>query len=105
MRIGAVEHSKVFVGATLPGFHAHNLVSNYKGFFEIAVALNDLDAATHVVLGKDVFPDLLLVLLNERIGRIDNVLRGAVVAFQFECFQTWETLLEVENVVDARTTE
>src|SRR5690606_9029233 len=63
------------------------------------------DSLPFLIFGKNMLLQLVLIIGNDTICRIDNILRGTVVLLQFENFQIGIVFLEIENVLDVCSPE
>ena len=105
LRIGAVENGYivvVHVAAAMIVLHGFSYTDCLVAVGHVGLKRQRLSL---FVLGINLLADLLLVLLYERIGRIDDVLRRAVVALQFEEPRTAVGLLKIEDIAYVRTAE
>ena len=85
--------------------HFGNTVRDDKAFFEIGIGTYYLYFVPLFFFGEYLFGYLLLVLGDEAVGRIDDILCGTVVSFEFEYFQSRELFTQSEYIVDIRSPE
>ena len=73
--------------------------------FVVGGGLQHLNQRAFLVLRKNVLAQLGLVVLDDRVGRLHDVLGGAVVLLQLEDLQLGVVLLEVQNVLNISAPE
>ena len=81
------------------------LVGHDIGFLIVAKALDDRNLVADIIMREDMLPNLIFILVNQRVGSLDDGLSRAVVSFQFVCHQVGIELLESQDVGDISTTK
>ena len=76
-----------------------------RRFVAVATIRSELHRFSYRFLGKDLLIDLVLIMMNEAVSRLDDGLRRAVVLLQLEEFGVRIPLPESEDVTDIRSTE
>ena len=103
--VRTVEDSEVVVITVSREAHFGNTVRDDKAFFEIGIGTYYLYFVSLFFFGEYLFGYLLLVLGDEAVGRIDDILCGTVVSFEFEYFQSRVLFTQSEYIVDIRSPE
>ena len=100
LRIGAVEHGKMGVGAPFVHPQFENLRSDQIPFFIVRICRKDAYFAARLVFGVDMLGDLPFIFADKAVGRIDDVLRRTIVPFQFEQAIVGVLIFETQHIVD-----
>ena len=100
LRVGAVENGKLVVVAPLLPLQTLDILAHHKSFLLIRVNRLEQELLAFIVPAKHIFAYLPLVVTYQTVGRLHDVLRRAVVLFEFEESSLGKLLLKVENIVD-----
>ena len=101
LRVGTVEHRYLIVRKLHPLDLAH-YPFRFRSVVHIWLQEKEL---SFLFLGIDLLEDLVFVLVNKRIGGIDDILRRAVVTLQLKEMSAAVGLLESKDITDVRSSE
>ena len=82
-----------------------DVVTHDDGLLLIAIGRLERQSFAFVVLTEHILVDLSFVLPDQTVGCLYDILRTAVVLFQFEQSGTLVRLLEVKDIIDVRPAE
>ena len=99
LRVGPVKAGTVVQLIALAHI-ALDLIHHAVGFFIRIVHMEQLDQLAFLVLRPEAFGLPVPVVLDHGIGRIQDILRGAVVLLQTDHLGIRKDLLELQNVFD-----
>ena len=85
--------------------YALDVLTDYHRLLLVRIGWLQLQPFAVLVLRKDILRNLPLVTFDQRISRLHNQLRTPIVLFQFEEFCIVVLALEVQDIVDVRTSE
>src|SRR5690606_30767930 len=74
-------------------------------FFIIADRADHFDFLARFIFRENNLFELIPVVGDDAVGRVDDVLGGTVILFQFEYFQVGVILLKIQDVLDIRPAE
>lgn len=105
--VGAVQHGNLVVAEVVAVFLLYDGVHHAVAFFGVGARFDDLDPLTLAFVRPDFFLNLTAVVHDDLVGRLHDVLGGAVVLFELEHLDTegFEVLLEVEDVLNGGAPE
>ena len=103
--IGTIENGKITIlAAILAPDTLHVLRHNHR-LFLVAVRRLILNLLTLRILAEHILRNLVAVVLDQTVSRLNDGLGRAVVLFQFEETRSLKLALIVENIIDICTTE
>ena len=103
--IGAVEDSYIFVIAPVEPMQTEYLPRHGTALLAVGTVACEVQAFAGFFLRVHLFVDLPFVLMDEAVGGIDDVLRGAVVSLELEESGAGVAVLEVEDILDGGSAE
>ena len=104
LRVCSIKHGHLRVGHTLPG-ELHNLVGNKLCLIVGAVPREANDLLTRAEIGEQVLGFPVKVVADHGIGRIEDVLGGAVVLLQQHHLRTGKITLKFGDVANVSPSE
>ena len=105
LRVGAIQDGEVApVGMLLPA-QPLDVLTHDDGLLLVAVGRLQLQLLTVLILREHILRDLPLIPPDQRIGRLHDQLRRAVVLLQLEELRLPIQVLEVQDIVDIRPSE
>ena len=96
---------RVLVGEVACHLVAEDTVGHHGAFLGVAVGVDEADELAFLLVAPHLFLDLVFVVGDDAVRRVDDVLGGAVVLFQADEFVVGVVVLEVEDVLDVGATE
>ena len=103
--IGTVENGKVIILATILALDTLHILRHNHRLFLVAVSRLILNLLTLRILAEHILRNLVAVMLDQTVSRLNDGLGRAVVLFQFEETRSLKLALIVENIIDIGTTE
>ena len=103
--IGAVENGKITILAAILALDTLHILRHNRRLFLVAVSRLILNLLTLRILAEHILRNLVAVVFNQTVSRLNDGLGRAVVLFQFEETRALKLALIVENIIDICTTE
>ena len=103
--IGAVENGKITILATILAPDTLHVLRHNRRLFLVAVSRLILNLLTLRILAEHILRNLVAVMLDQTVSRLNDGLGRAIVLFQFEETRALKLALIVENIIDIGTTE
>ncbi|CDC95621.1 putative uncharacterized protein [Alistipes sp. CAG:268] len=103
--VRAVEDHRLGPGIAGRAHLVAQIRNHHLGLLSVGIGLQDTDLLTHVARREAVLVHALRVAHDDRIGRLDDRPRRAVVLLELEDLRVGEILLEREDVLDLRPAE
>ena len=103
--IGAIENGKITILASILAPDTLHVLRHNRRLFLVAVSRLILNLLTLRVLAEHILRNLVAVMLDQTVSRLNDSLGRTVVLFQFEETRTLKLALIVENIIDIGTTE
>ena len=104
MGVSAIEHRHVRIGRSLTA-EGHNLIGHELCFIVGGITGEADDVFALADFREQVLGFPVEVVSNDRIGYVQNVLGGAVVLLEQNCFRPLEITLELGDVANIGTAE
>ena len=86
-------------------FQLEDTVRHQRPFLRIALGPDKAQFRPFIIIGPDLFENLVFVIDNDAVGRVDDVFGGTVVLFQLEQLEVGVIFFEVEDILDAGAAE
>ena len=103
--VGAVENGDLIVGHFFATVQSTDRAGYFCGLFLVGGSGHHENLFAGIILTVHCFFDLFLVVADDAVGRAHNVLRRAVVLFQFHRDRFRILAVELENVVNVGSAE
>ena len=103
--IGTVENGKITILAAILAPDTLHVLRHNRRLFLVAVSRLILNLLTLRILAEHILRNLVAVMLDQTVSRLNDGLGRAVVLFQFEETRALKLALIVENIIDIGTTE
>ena len=103
--IGAVENGKITILAAILAPDTLHILRNNCRLFLVAVSRLILNLLPLRILAEHILRNLVAVMLDQTVSRLNDSLGRAVVLLQFEETRALKLALIVENIIDIGTTE
>ena len=103
--IGTVENGKITILAAILAPDTLHILRNNHRLFLVAVSRLILNLLTLRILAEHILRNLVAVMLDQTVSRLNDGLGRTVVLFQLEETRTLKLALIVENIIDIGTTE
>ena len=103
--IGAVENGKITILAAILAPDTLHVLRHNRRLFLVAVSRLILNLLTLRILAEHILRNLVAVMLDQTVSRLNDGLGRAVVLLQFEETRALKLALIVENIIDIGTTE
>ena len=103
--IGAVENGKITILAAILAPDTLHVLRHNRRLFLVAVSRLIQNLLTLRILAEHILRNLVAVMLDQTVSRLNDGLGRAVVLFQFEETRSLKLALIVENIIDIGTTE
>ena len=103
--IGAVENGKITILAAILAPDTLHVLRHNRRLFLVAVSRLILNLLALRILAEHILRNLVAVMLDQTVSRLNDGLGRAVVLFQFEETRALKLALIVENIIDIGTTE
>ena len=105
LHIGTIKNSDIVIINMIVVFHLEDGVADDRRFVVFSTRLQHRNRRSLLVLRPHLLGYLLVVVLDDGVGRIDDILGGPVVLLQFDKLRLGIVALEVEDVVDVGAAE
>ena len=105
LRVGTVHDGHVRIRRALLGADAQDFPSYPRGLLLGVVRGIADDRVPAAQCGPQLFGLATLVVGDDRVGRVEDGLRGTVVLFEHDGLRVGEILLEILDVADVRAAE
>ncbi len=103
--IGTIENGKVIILAAILALDTLHVLRHNRRLFLVAVSRLILNLLTLRILAEHILRNLVAVVFNQTVSRLNDGLGRTVVLFQFEETRALKLALIVENIIDICTTE
>ena len=103
--IGTVENGKITILASILAPDTLYVLRHNRRLFLVAVSRLILNLLTLRILAEHILRNLVAVMLDQTVSRLNDGLGRAVVLLQFEETRALKLALIVENIIDIGTTE
>ena len=103
--IGTVENGKITILASILAPDTLHVLRHNRRLFLVAVSRLILNLLTLRILAEHILRNLVAVMLDQTVSRLNDGLSRAVVLLQFEETRSLKLALIVENIIDIGTTE
>ena len=103
--IGAVENGKITILAAILALDTLHILRHNRRLFLVAVSRLILNLLALRILAEHILRNLVAVVFNQTVSRLNDGLGRTVVLFQFEETRSLKLALIVENIIDIGTTE
>ena len=103
--IGTIENGKITILAAILAPDTLHVLRHNRRLFLVAVSRLILNLLTLRILAEHILRNLVAVMLDQTVSRLNDGLGRAVVLFQFEETRALKLALIVENIIDIGTTE
>ena len=103
--IGTVENGKITILTAILAPDTLHVLRHNRRLFLVAVSRLILNLLALRILAEHILRNLVAVMLDQTVSRLNDGLGRAVVLFQFEETRSLKLALIVENIIDIGTTE
>src|SRR5690606_16952879 len=103
--VGTVQNREVLKTQAMGCLFSQNGSGYGFAFFIIADRADHFDFLARFIFRENNLFELIPVVGDDAVGRVDDVLGGTVILFQFEYFQVGVILLKIQDVLDIRPPE
>ena len=105
LRVAAVEDGNFLAAVAIVAHQVFDLAHDPAGFIQIGGRLHHPHGFTGTLVGAQVFTQALAVVLNQRVGAVQNMAVAAVVLLQLDLLLHTKLAHKVTHIAHARTAE